>query len=262
LLKPNLPFRSAMPAEVDFTLPLPGLSPVCGKPIIARCDGGLVSSDGGVMVLAEIERRLKIADRLAACLDDPRAPERIVHTLAEMIRFRALAIAAGYRDANDCDALRGDRVFKMAVGRLPATGQDLCSQPTMTRLENLPGRVALKGMMAAMLALFCDSFDQAPRRLVLDIDDTEDRPYGGQQLSLFTAHHDSYGFLPIHIYEATTGKPVAVFLRPGKTPTGAELAVELAVVLRHVVKALRARWPAVEIIVRGRSLCAVDHCAR
>jgi hypothetical protein len=119
----------------------------------------------------------------------------------------------------------------------------------MTRLENLPGPVALKRMMAAMLALFCDRFDQAPRRLVLDIDDTEDRTYGGQQLSRFTAHHDSYGFMPIHIYEATTGKPVAVFRRPGKTPTGAEIAG----VLRHVVKALRARWPAVEIIVRGDS---------
>ena len=79
--------------------------------------------------------------------------------LAEMIRFRVLLIAAGYPDANDCDALRADPAFKMAVGRLPESGADLCSQPTMCRLENLPSATALKRMMAAMVELFCDSFD-------------------------------------------------------------------------------------------------------
>jgi hypothetical protein len=119
----------------------------------------------------------------------------------------------------------------------------------MCRLENLPGSTALKRMMAAMVELFCDSFDDVPRRIVLDIDDTEDRVHGHQQLSLFHAHYDSRCFLPIHIYEATSGKPVAVILRPGKTPDGAEVAL----VLRHVVKAIRARWPRVEILVRGDS---------
>jgi hypothetical protein len=238
-----------MPAEVDLTLPLPGLSPVCGKPIVARFDGGRLSSDGGILLLAEVDRRLGIAERLARCIEDPRAPDQIRHGLAEMIRFRALAIAAGYPDANDCDLLRRDPAFKMAVGRLPETGPDLCSQPTMTRLENLPGPVALKRMMAAMVELFCDSFSAVPRRIVLDIDDTEDRAYGQQQLSLFNAHHDSRCFMPIHIYEATTGKPVAVFLRPGKTPDG----IEVALVLRHVVRAIRARWPRVDVLIRGDS---------
>jgi hypothetical protein len=89
-----------------------------------------------------------------------------------MIRYRALLIAAGYPDGNDCDALRSDPAFKMAIGRLPESGDDLCSQPTVSRLENLPGPVALKRMMAAMVELFCDSFDQVPRRILLDIDDT------------------------------------------------------------------------------------------
>jgi hypothetical protein len=228
---------------------LPGLSPVCGRPVRVTFDAGRLTSDAGVLVLAEIERRLGIAERLARCLGDPRAPERSRHTLAEMIRFRALLIAAGYPDANDCDALRTDPAFKMAVGRLPESGADLCSQPTMSRLENLPGPTALKRMMAAMIELFCDSFSEVPRRIVLDIDDTEDRVHGHQQLSLFHAHYDSRCFLPIHVYEATTGKPVAVILRPGKTPDGAEVAL----VLRHLVKAIRARWPAVEILIRGDS---------
>ncbi len=234
MLGPNLRFRSAMHAEVDPTLPLPGLSPVCGRPVVACFDGGRLSSDGGILLLAEVDRRLKIAERLARCLEDPRAPEQIRHEIAEMIRFRALAIAAGYPAANDCDALRKDAAFKMAVGRLPETGADLCSQPTISRLENLPGPVALKRMMAAMVELFCDSFDTVPRRIVLDIDDTEDRAYGQQQLSLFNAHHDSRCFMPIHIYEAISAKPVAVFwparghgppiaLRSGPSDTGARL---------------------------------------
>jgi hypothetical protein len=104
-------------------------------------------------------------------------------------------------------------------------------------------------MMAAMIELFCDSFEQVPSRIVLDIDDTEDEVHGGQQLALFNAHYDSRCFLPIHIYEAGTGKPVAIFLRPGKTPDG----VEVARVLRHVIGRIRARWPRVEILVRGDS---------
>lgn len=233
----------------DDALFLPGLSPVGGKPVHVAFDGGRLTSDAGVLVLAEIERRLAIAERLARCIADPRAPERVRHGLAEMIRFRALMIAAGYPDGNDCDALRDDPAFRMAAGRLPETGAELCSQPTMSRLENLPTRTALIRMMDAMVDLFCDSFAEVPRRILLDIDDTLDRVHGGQQLSLFNAHYDSRCFLPMHIYEATTGKPVAVILRPGKTPGGAEVAR----VLRHVVRAIRRRWPRVEIVIRGDS---------
>lgn len=237
------------PAMENDSGVLPGLSPVAGKPVRAAFDGGSLTSDAGVLVLAEIERRLGIAERLAGCLSDPRDPDRVRHTLAEIIRFRTLMIAAGYPDANDSDALRADPAFKMAVGRLPESGADLCSQPTISRLENLPGRVALIRMMAGMIDLFCDSFAGVPRRIVLDIDDTEDRVHGAQQLSLFNAYHDSRCFQPIHVYEATTGKPVAVILRPGKTPDGTEVAL----VLRHIVRAIRARWPRVEILVRGDS---------
>src|SRR5215204_4108020 len=134
--------------------------------------------DVGIVLLSAVEQRLKIAERLAACLEDRRDPERVRHELAEMIRYRALLIAAGYPDANDCDALKSDPAFKMAVGRLPESGKDLCSQPTMCRLENLPTITTLKRMMAAMVELFCDSFEQVPHRIVLDIDDTCDRVHG------------------------------------------------------------------------------------
>src|SRR5512143_2669181 len=107
---------------VDPTLLLPGLSPVGDKEIVARFDGGRLSSDGGLLVLREIEQRLKVADRLAACIDDPRDPDSIVHTLADIIRFRLLMIAAGYEDGNDATSLRFDPIFKMAlVGAIRAT---------------------------------------------------------------------------------------------------------------------------------------------
>jgi hypothetical protein len=228
-------------------LVLSGPSSIVGKAVRVAFDGGRLTSDAGVLLLADVERRLGIAERLARCLEDPRTPGRVRHTLAEMIRFRVLLIAAGYPDANDCDALRSDPAFKMAVGRAPESGADLCSQPTMCRLENLPGPVALKRMMATMVELFCDNFAEVPGRIVLDIDDTEDRVHGDQELALFHAHYGERCFLPIHIYEATTGKPVAVILRPGKTPDGTEVML----VLRHVIRRIRARWPKVDILVRG-----------
>jgi hypothetical protein len=226
-----------------------GSPPIAGKGVRIAFDGGRLTSDAGVLPLAEIERRLSIAERLACCIEDPRSPERVRHTLPDLIRFRVLLIAAGYPDANDCDALRSDPAFKMALGRAPESGRDLCSQPTMRRLENLPGPTALKRMMAAIVELFCDSFEQVPNRIVLDIVDTCDPAHGNQELALFHAYYDERCFLPIHVYEAITGKPVAVILRPGKTPDGPEVAL----VLRHVIRAIRKRWPRVDILVRGDS---------
>jgi hypothetical protein len=227
-----------------FDLPAVG-----GKKVSAAFDGGRLTSNAGVLLLREVERRLGIAERLAGCLADARDPSRIGHTLAEMLRFRMFAIAAGYEDGDDCDALRDDPAFKMALGRLPDSAEALCSQPTMSRLENAPGWRTLGRMMAAMVDLFCDSWRTVPKRIVLDIDDTWDEAHGAQQLSLFNAHYDGYGFLPIHVYEATSAKPVAAILRPGKTPDGREVRA----VLKRVIRRIRHNWPRVEVMVRGDS---------
>ena len=228
----------------------PGLSPVGGKPVHVAFDGGRLTSDAGVLVLAEIERKLGIAERLARCIEDPRDPQRVRHSLAEMIRFRALLIAAGYADANDCDALRADPAFKLAVGRLPESGRrsvlaaddvpageparrhgaqaddggdgrsvlrqlrrrcraGSCSTSTIRRTGSTAGSSCRCSMPTTTAAASCRSTSTRPR----------------------------------------SGKPVAVILRPGKTPDGAEVAL----VLRHVVRAIRARWPAVDILIRGDS---------
>ncbi len=139
-----------MPVGVESNPCLPGLSPVCGKTIVARFDGASMSSDGGLLALREVERRLGIASRLAACISDPRAPGRVRHGPDEIIRIRMLMIAAGYEDGNDADSLRSDPMFKLAMGRLPDDA-DLCSQPTISRLENLPDARALLRMGRAMV---------------------------------------------------------------------------------------------------------------
>jgi len=226
---------------------LPGLSPVEGKQLQVAFAGGLQSSDGGVLLLREVDRRLGLAERLAACIPDWRDPESISHTMAEMLRFRMFAIAAGYEDADDCDALRSDPIFKLAVGRGPETGEALCSQPTMSRLENRVSWRTLVRLQAALIDQFCAGWKHVPQRIVLDIDDTWDEAHGGQQLAFFNAHYDGYGFLPIHIYEATRGQLVAAILRPGKTPAGQEVKT----ILEHVIQRIRQHWPKVEILVRG-----------
>jgi hypothetical protein len=225
------------------------LPSVARKKVSVAFDGGMLSSDGGVILLRGVEKKLGLARRLASCLRDKRDPDLIEHPLEEMLRLRMFAIAAGYEDADDCDTLRHDPVFKMAVGRLPESGNPLCSQPTMSRLENAPSKIEVARAMGAMVDQFCDSYARAPRSIVLDIDDTFDAVHGHQQLSFFNAHYDERCFLPIHIYEGTTGKPVAMILREGKTPAGSEVRT----ILRHVIGRIKKRWPKVRILVRGDS---------
>jgi hypothetical protein len=139
-----------MPVKIETTPPLPGLSPVAGKAIIARFDGGQISSDAGVLILREVEQRLGVAECLAACIDDPRLPERVRHSVADILRFRMLTIAAGYEDGNDADSLRHDPAFKLARDHLP------------------PGRRSLLRMAQGIVGFYCGSFRQVPRRIVLN----------------------------------------------------------------------------------------------
>ena len=231
----------------DSMLPLPGLSPVCGKTVVAKFDGGLLSSDAGILVLREVEQRLRVADRLAACMVDRRSPELITHTLAEIIRFRLLMIGAGYEDGNDASSLRSDPIFKMALDLSPSD-RELCSQSTISRLENLPDARALLRMGRAMVDLYCESFQRVPKRITLDIDDTFDAVHGGQQLRLFNAHYDEYGFQPIVVFDGQ-GRFVTAVLRPAKRPSGKEVRA----FLRRLLRAIRANWPKTEILLRADS---------
>jgi hypothetical protein len=173
----------------------------------------------------------------------------VTHSFEDIVRARMLAIACGYEDADDLDHLRTDPGFKLAGGRLPDSGDDLCSQPTVSRLENAPGLREVIRMTYALVDIYCTSYKSAPRAVTLDIDDTCDIVHGNQQLALFHAHYDERCFLPIHVYDTETGRPVAIILRPGKTPSGREIRGYL----RRLVHRIRTHWPNTRLTIRGDS---------
>src|ERR1700684_2340705 len=238
-----------MPATDDDTrLPF-SLRGICQKKVTAALHGGLISSDGGVLLLAGVDRRLGLIDTLAAVMPDHRDPALITHSMGDILRAGVFSIACVYPDVYDLDALRKDHAFKLDGGRLPESGDDLASQPTMSRWENAPDLRTLFRLTRAMVDLWCKSHRRAPKTIILDIDDTADTVHGHQQLSLFNAHYDERCFLPIHIYDADSGHCVLTILRPGKTPDGKEIRGHI----RRLVRRIRMHWPTTRITLRGDS---------
>ncbi len=232
---------------MEHTLLPFSLPSVQRKKVTAAFDGGRITSDGGVLLLSVLEKAIGIADRLAPLINDPRNPLLVTHKLADILRARMLAIACGYEDADDLDHLRTDPGFKLACGRLPDSGADLCSQPTVSRWENAPTLREVVRMTYAMVDLYCASYARPPRAVTLDVDDTVDVVHGHQQMSLFNAHYDERCFLPIHVYDTATSRPVAMLLRPGATPSGIEIRGHL----RRLVRRIRSHWPDTQLTVRG-----------
>lgn len=224
------------------------LSPVNGKPILLGFNDADMSTDAGLVLLREIERKAGLARRLASCMVDARDPAKVQHSLDDIIRFRIMMIAAGYEDGNDADSLRHDPGFKIALERGPETGEALCSQPTISRMENQPDARALIRMSAEMVRFYCQSFPCAPGRIVLDIDDTFDAVHGNQQLRLFNAFYDEYGFQPIVVFDGD-GRLVGALLRPARRPKGAESAAHI----RRLIRQIRRHWPKTEILLRADS---------
>ncbi len=235
------------PAEGEDSAPGFSFPAIGRKKVTAAFDGGRLTSDGGVLLLSQAERTMGISRRLADCIADPRDPSRVIHRLDDILRARILAIACGYEDADDLDALRDDPGFRLALGKLPGSGAGLASQPTMSRWENMPTTRELVRMMAAMIGIYCASYPTPPKAVTLDIDDTCDVVHGHQQLSFWNGHHGERCFLPIHVYDTATGRPVAMLLRTGKTPTGREAAGHIRRLTRHI----RRHWPQTHITIRG-----------
>ena len=146
-----------------FTFPA-----IRGRKITAAFDGGRLTSDGGVLLLAQAEQRLGIADRLAACIADPRDQGRVIHRVADILRARMLAISCGYEDADDLDILRHDPGFKLALGKLPGDQFGLASQPTMSRWENAPTTRELIRLTGTLVDLYCTSYPVPPSAVTLD----------------------------------------------------------------------------------------------
>jgi hypothetical protein len=180
-------------SPLAFSLPA-----ISRKKVTAAFDGGRLSSDSGVTLLALAERRRAVAGTLAALIADPRDPAHITHTVEDVLRARMLAIACGYPDGNDFNFLRSDPAFKLACGRLPDTGDDLCSQPTISRWENAPTLKEIVRLTYALVDIWCRSYTRPPASVLLDLDDTLDVVHGRQKMAEWNAHYDERCFLPIH----------------------------------------------------------------
>ena len=222
---------------------------VAGKKVTADFEGGVVTSNAGLLLLREVERNVGIIRRLAQCISDNRDQRYVDHQIQELITQRVMQIACGYEDADDSDTLRFDPALKIACDRAPINGEALGSQPTMSRLENAISRTALYRMGVALVEHFLDSYRRAPKKIIIDIDDTDDPTHGAQQMSMFNAYYDEYCYMPLHIYEGYSGKLICTVLRPGKRPTGEEVAA----IMKRVLMRIRKRWPKVRIVVRGDS---------
>jgi len=229
------------------------------RPVVVQPSPGQLTSDAGLLPIAQFDRRWDYTARMAACLDDgprddPRQKHRgpqTHHQRVEMLRQRLFGILAGYEDCNDHDTLRSEPVFKMIADRLPEE-DDLASQPTLSRFENSVTPAALRRLVDFLIATGIERLKQAhggilPASLTLDLDATDDPTHGHQQLTLFHGYFGQYQYFPLVISEPTTRHVFLVWLRPGTVHASLGADEDLM----RVVNALRRQRPDIRIHIRG-----------
>jgi len=213
------------------------------RTVSASFTGGDVTSDGGIALLRQIDRRLGLTNALAKVLPDPRDPERIEHPLLSLVRQRIYGLAQGYEDLNDHDTLRHDLAWQTAVER----DRPLASSPTLCRLENRADRPVAWAVHQVIVEQFIASFAQPPTELILDFDATDDRVHGQQEGRFFHGYYGDYCFLPLYVF---CGEQLLVsYLRPANI----DPARHAWAGLKLLVARLRQAWPQVKIIFRGDS---------
>lgn len=223
------------------------------KPVAAVFDAASQTSDAGLLLLGAIDRRLGLTAGLCECFGDQRQAGKVEHSLPDLFRQRVYAIAAGYADGNDAQVLRHDPVLKMLCDRDPEEGDALASQPTLSRFENaVTARDvvrAARDLEARMIARFAQRHADV-RRVVIDLDATEDPTHGQQTFSFFNAFYDTYCFLPLVAFLSTPGQPehhfLASRLRPGIRASNRGVIP----LLRRTVAGLRAALPRARVLVR------------
>ena len=209
----------------------------------ASFDGGEISSDGGVLLLRQADRRLGLSAAVAAELDDPRRQASCEHALESLLRQRLYAIALGYADLNDHQSLRHDVALQTAVERDAA----LASSPTLCRFENRADRHTAIRLHEVLVNQFIGSFKRSPKKLILDFDATDDAVHGEQQGRFFHGYYNHYCFLPLYVF---CGRQLLVsYLRPSNI----DGAKHSWAILALLVKRLRQQWPRVRIMLRGDS---------
>jgi hypothetical protein len=225
----------------------------CGsREIVARFDGGTISSDGGAVLLRQTDQRLDLLPRLARCFLDGRDPERVQHSVQEMISQRVYGLALGYEDINDHEQLRSDPLFSVLAGR-EELEKPLAGKSTLNRLELGDGtedrykKITFwkQGIDELLVEVFIESQERTPEQIVLDVDTTDLPLHGQQEGRFFHGYYDSYCYLPLFIF---CGEHVlCARLRQSNRDAYAGSLVEI----QRIVKQIRAAWPEVKIILRG-----------
>ena len=244
--------------QTECSADLFGFARVESRAIVAAFDGGKMTSDAGALLLGATDQAIRLVDRFAECFADSRAPELIEHTVGTMVGQRIFALALGYEDLVDHDQLRHDPTMAVLAGKLSARRKDcapLAGKSTLNRLE-LGGpeltryhRIAWDG--AKIEALFVDLFVEAhqrpPKRIILDLDATDDPLHGHQEGRFFHGYYDCYCYLPLYIFCGS--HLLAAKLRRANIDASAGAVEEIA----RIVAQIRARWPEVGIVLRADS---------
>lgn len=239
-----------------------------GRDVVARFDGGPVSSDGGGLLLREVDDRFRFIDQFAACFTDHRDAEAIEHPLVDLLKQRVFGLCLGYEDLIDHDRLRNDPLLAVLVGKADPTGagrknprdagKALAGKSTLNRLELTPvGADAtsrykkisanLRAVQDFLVDAFLAQHILPPERIVLDFDATDDPVHGDQLGKFFHGYYDEYCFLPLYCF--CGDHPLLALLRPSSV----EEATGATKHLERIVTRIRQRWPAVKIVVRGDS---------
>jgi len=227
----------------------------CGsRDIVARFDGGTISSDGGSLLLRETDKRLNLLARLAGCFLDARNQDLVEHSVLEMVSQRVYGLALGYEDLNDHEQLRTDPLFAILSGR-QELDKPLAGKSTLNRLELGTGerdrykKITFwkEGVDDLLVSLFLESHSRPPEEIVLDVDTTDLPLHGRQEGRFFHGYYDEYCYLPLYVF---CGEQVlCARLRESNHDASFGCVAEIA----RMVAQIRGAWPAVRIILRGDS---------
>jgi hypothetical protein len=225
------------------------------RPVSVAFDGRRMSSDGGALLLKAVDKALGLTGRLADAIRDRRDSSQVTHSLRELLQQRIFGLACGYEDANDAAAIRFDPIFRMLLDRDPFDGTSLASQPTLSRFENAPRRGDLIRLATTLAETVLDRQatrrrKRPPRRMILDLDSTENRTYGNQQLSLFNGHYGNWCYLPLVAFVTFDDEPEEYLLTAVLRSGTAGDRAGLLPVLSRLLEMISERFGAVEIVVR------------
>src|SRR5579883_1726770 len=244
-----------MPESIPSPLSFPTRA---GVPLAVAFDGGRLTSDGGLPWLADADTALGLSDTLAACL--PRRQRASRHAVPAVLRQRLFQIACGYADQNDATTLRHDPLFKLVCGRLPESGPPLASQATLSRLENRVDRHTAQRLAEALVALYVRERGRQgrPPRILLDVDGTDDPAHGQQEGVRYHGYYRQHMYHPLLVFDGDTGQLITAVLRPGH----AHASRFVVLVLRRLLRRLRAAWPGIRVELRADSGFAVPRLYR